>query len=36
MREGKIPEEWRTGLIVLYKKGREMFMTLENTEVSHC
>ena len=36
MREVKIPEEWRAGLIVPVWKEREMFTTLENTEVLRC
>ena len=34
MREGKIPEEEWTGLIVPSMEKREMFTTLESTEVS--
>ena len=33
MRKGKVPGEWRTGLIV--PKRREMCKTLGNTEASH-
>ena len=36
IREGKIPEEWRTGLIVPVWIKRYMFMILENTEESLC
>ena len=35
MRQCKVSEEWRTGLIVPYGRRREMCKTQGNTEASH-